>query len=228
MTPMGRLRSYGQYCGLAQALEIVGERWALLIVRDLVLGPKRFTDLRTGLPRIPTNVLSARLKELEAAGVVHRRTMPRPSAAVAYELTAYGSELEEVVLHLGRWGAKSLGDPKPEDIVTIDGEVLALRATFQEDAARGANARHQLQVAEVIVHAIVNDGTLTAGDGPLPDADLVMRTDALDGLKLLLSGDISATEAIASGLFTIEGPVAEFERFVELFGVGTQAVTAPA
>src|SRR5215207_6969550 len=96
-------RTFGQYCGLARALELVGERWALLVVRDLVLGPKRFTDLRRGLPRIPTNVLSARLRELEEAGVVRRRVLPRPASSVVYELTEYGRELDEVVLPLGRW-----------------------------------------------------------------------------------------------------------------------------
>ncbi len=102
-------RAYGQYCGLARAVELVGERWALLIVRDLLVGPKRFTDLRRGLPRIPTNILSARLKELERSGIVQRRVLPRPAAGVVYELTAYGGELEEVVLRLGRWGRNRSG-----------------------------------------------------------------------------------------------------------------------
>src|SRR5437588_11310339 len=134
-------RTYGQFCGLAHAMELVGERWALLVVRDLVLGPKRFGDLRRGLPRIPTNILSARLKELEAAGVVRRRLLPRPAAGVAYELTEYGRELEDVVLRLGLWGAKSLREPLPEDIVTTDSLVLALRATFRPEAARALRAR---------------------------------------------------------------------------------------
>ena len=103
---MGR-RTYGQSGGLAQALEIIGERWALLIVRDLLEGPRRFTDLRSGLPRIATNVLSARLKQLETAGVVRRRVLPRPDGSVVYELTDYGRELEDVVDSLARWGARS-------------------------------------------------------------------------------------------------------------------------
>ena len=100
-------RTYGQSGGLAQALEIIGERWALFIVRDLLAGPSRFTDLRSGLPRIATNVLSARLKQLEAAGVVRRRVLPRPDGSVVYELTDYGHELEDVVVSLDRWGARS-------------------------------------------------------------------------------------------------------------------------
>src|SRR5205823_2044256 len=101
-------RQYGQYCGLARALDLVGERWALLVIRDLLVGPRRFSDLRQGLPRIPTNVLADRLKELEEAGVVRRRALPRPAASVVYELTEYGWELEDSVLRLGLWGAKSL------------------------------------------------------------------------------------------------------------------------
>jgi DNA-binding HxlR family transcriptional regulator len=100
-------RNYGQSGGLAQALEIIGERWALLIVRDLLEGPRRFTDLRSGLPRIATNVLSARLKQLETAGVVRRRVLPRPDGSVVYELTEYGRELEDVVVSLDRWGTRS-------------------------------------------------------------------------------------------------------------------------
>src|SRR2546421_12497777 len=98
-------RSYQQFCGIARALDLAGERWALLVVRELVLGPKRFTDLRAGLPGIGSNVLAARLKELEQNGVVARRRLPPPAASAVYELTEYGRELEEVVLAFGRWGA---------------------------------------------------------------------------------------------------------------------------
>src|SRR5258708_22722673 len=103
------VRSYGQFCGLARALELVGERWALLIIRDLLVGPRRFTDLRQGLPRIPTNVLSDRLKELEQAGIVRRRVLPRPAASVVYELTEYRNLLQEPLMRLRVLGAQSLG-----------------------------------------------------------------------------------------------------------------------
>lgn len=225
---MPRLRSYGQYCGLAHALEIVGERWAMLIVRDLVLGPKRFTDLRTGLPRIPTNVLSARLKELENAGVVRRRTMPRPSAAVAYELTEYGAELEDILLRLGRWGASTLGAPGPEDIVTPDGEVLALRATFKPEGAVGVRAGYQVRIANVVVHALVDDGTLVAGEGPLPAPDLVLEMDEITTLKPLLTGEITPEEAVASGLVAMTGEMSEFKRFLTVFGVSPAAAPLPS
>src|SRR3982074_612318 len=153
-------RRYGQYRGLARALELVGERWALLIVRDLLVGPRRFTDLRHGLPRIPTNVLSGRLKELEQSGVVRRRVLPRPPGAVVSELPEYGSRLEDVVLRLGLWGAQSLGQPRPGEIMTADSMVLALRSTFVPEAANGLQVSYEFHLGEIVIHARVEDGTI--------------------------------------------------------------------
>src|SRR5215470_12122790 len=111
-------RDYKQYCGLARALELVGERWALLIIRDLAVHPRRYTDLLDGLPGIPTNVLSTRLKELEQAGVIERRVAPAPQRGILYALTSDGHDLEPAVHALGRWGASHLGDPRPGEPVT--------------------------------------------------------------------------------------------------------------
>ena len=210
-------RAYHQYCGIARAMELVGERWAMLVVRDLILGPKRFTELRQGLPRIPSNILSARLKELEESGIVRRRVLPRPASGVVYELTPYGAELEEVLLRFGRWGARSLGDPQPDDVVTGDSLVLALRATFEPDAAREVEVRYELSVGPVIIHAAVSDGVLEAAEGTLPDADL--RIDAGPLLKYLMSGEVSPADALASGGVRIEGDPALLDRFVELFRI---------
>ena len=219
-------RTYGQYCGLAYALELVGERWALLVVRDLILGPKRFTDLRRGLPRIPSNVLSARLKKLEQTGIVRRRLLPRPETGVVYELTEYGAELEDVVLRLGLWGAKSLAGPRPEDIVTADSLQLALRATFQPVAARRLRASYELHLGEIVVHARVAKGTLEVGEGPLADADLVLEP----GLELrpLLSGELSPDEANESGNVRVTGNRQLLQRFVEVFHIPASPATLPA
>ena len=210
-------RSYGQFCGLARALELVGERWALLIVRDLLVGPRRFTDLRQGLPRIPTNVLSERLKELEHAGVVRRRVLPRPAASVVYELTDYGSQLDDVVMRLGVWGAQSLGEPGPEEIITPDSMTMALRSTFRPEAARGLNVRYELRLGEIVLHARVANGRLTVGEGPLADADLIV--DAGPGIKALLAGDVTPSQAIDSGILRVTGDPALLERFAELFQI---------
>ena len=121
-------RDYGQYDGVTRALELVGERWAMLIVRDLLVGPRRYGELAAGLPRIPTNILAARLKELQAEGVIRRA--PR-SRVIIYELTPYGRELEPVVLALGAWGFKALGDPRDEQVITPDSMTISLRTAFR-------------------------------------------------------------------------------------------------
>jgi DNA-binding HxlR family transcriptional regulator len=210
-------RAYGQFCGLVRALEIVGERWALLIVRDLLVGPRRFTDLRQGLPKIPTNILSARLKELEEAGIVQRRVLPRPSGAVVYELTEYGGELEDVVLRLGRWGAKSMTEPGPDDIVTVDSMIMALRSTFRPEAAGDGDVGYELRLGPITIHARVSDGRLEVAEGELPGADLVIETGP--AIKALMAGEITADEAIAAGSVRLTGDPALLARFADTFRI---------
>ena len=208
-------RTYGQYCGLARALELVGERWALLVVRDLILGPKRFTELRQGLPKIPSNILSARLKELEQTGVVQRRLLPRPGAAVVYDLTDYGRELEPIVLHLGGWGARSLAEPRPDDTLNADSLCLALLATFRPDAARGLRATYEIRLGEVVVHARVEKGTVEVSRGPAAKPDLVIESDLTLGRLIL--GHLRPAEAAASGKVRFHGKRRLFERFGDAF-----------
>jgi DNA-binding HxlR family transcriptional regulator len=130
-------RSYNQYCAVARALDIVGERWTLLVVRELLTGPKRFKDLLEGLPGIGTNLLAARLKDLEGYGVVHRTTLPPPAGSKVYELTELGSSLELVVAALGRWGLEFLGAPDQEDDLRPVWAVVAVRSAVKQEAARG-------------------------------------------------------------------------------------------
>jgi DNA-binding HxlR family transcriptional regulator len=210
-------RAYGQYCGFARALEVVGERWALLVVRDLLVGPKRFTDLLRGLPGIPSNVLTTRLKELESAGVAQRRVLPRPSRAVVYELTEYGMELEPVVVELGRWGAKNLGDPRPDETITVDSLITALRTTFHPEAARGFRAGYELRVGEMVLHARVDDGRIQVAEGSLPDADLAI--DAGPGIRALMAGEVSPADAIENGIVRVTGDPTLLTRFAEIFRI---------
>jgi len=210
-------RAYGQFCGLARALELVGERWALLIVRDLLVGPKRFTDLRRGLPRIPTNVLATRLKELEHAAVVRRRVLPRPAGSVVYELTEHGAELEPAVFALGRWGIQTLGEPGPGDLLTVDSLIIALRATFDPEQARGLRVSYELRMGEIVVYALVEDGTLEVGRGELATADLGIETSA--AMPRLLTGELDPVTAVAQGAVRLTGPADLLTRFVELFHV---------
>jgi DNA-binding HxlR family transcriptional regulator len=220
-----KTRSYGKYCGLAHALDLVGERWALVLVSDLLRGPKRFTDLQRGQPRIPTNVLSARLKELEDAGVVRRRVLPRPATGVGYELTEYGSELEDIVLRLGLWGAQSMPEPRPEDIVTADSLLLGLRSTFRPEAARELQASYELRLGEIVVHARVDHGSLDVEEGPLAEADLVLETDM--SLHPLLTGELAPGEAIKSGSVRITGKRELLERFTDVFHIPPVPVALP-
>lgn len=136
-------RTYGDSCGIARALDVVGERWALLVARELLLGPKRFTDLRAGLPRIGPDMLAARLRELEEAGVVRRDTLPPPAASKVYELTEWGTELAPVLLALGRWGSRA-PLPGPAPPLGVDAAIVALQTTFDPEAAGWVEAVYEL------------------------------------------------------------------------------------
>ena len=206
-------RDYGQYGGVAQALELVGERWAMLIVRDLLVGPRRYGELAVGLPRIPSNILAARLKELQGAGIIRRA--PR-SRIIIYELTDYGRELEPVVLALGAWGFKSLGDPRDEQIVTPDSLTMDLRSAFRPDVAAllpaTVYAAH-LGPAELLIRV---DGTsldVTRGGGPV---DLSFATGA--GIHRLISGELTSDRAITTGAVEVlSGPSDLLGRFARTF-----------
>ena len=210
-------RTYGQFCGVARALELVGERWGLLVIRDLILGPKRFTELREGLPRIPASILSSRLNELEQAGVIRRRVLPSLDAAVVYELTEYGSDLEPILLQLGLWGARSLTEPAIGDVFTRDSAILSLYTTFRPDHATGIRASYELHYGPLTLHALIDDGILKVSEGAYPDANLVI--DARGNIKPLLSGEMSPREALAEGILTVTGDPALLELFVDLFHI---------
>ena len=215
-------REYGQFCALAHALDVVGGRWSLLIVRDLLTGPKRFKDLEDGLPGIPTNVLSARLKELEESGVVRRHLLPRPAKGVGYELTDYGRELEEPLVKLGLWGAKSLG-PAPEgQPVSVDGLALALRGAFRPDAAAGLTRTYELVLDGRPLRISVDDGRLsiTADAGP---AELGLATTPAVLVGLLV-GQTRFEDAIASDQLAVTGSKAEARRFFKVFQLSYQSV----
>lgn len=215
-------RSYGQFCGLSRAFEVVGERWAMHIIRDLLVSPKSATDLQRGLPRIPADVLTTRLDELERAGVIRRSTSPLLDDAGVYELTEWGNELEEIILRLSRWGARLLGEPGPEDIVTPDSLIMSLRSAFQPAAAAGMHVTYELRVPGIVIHARVDDGAIMAGEGEMPGADLVMETAR--GLKPLMTGEMTAAEAIESGMITITGDAQLLARFAEMFHLPPSAM----
>lgn len=212
-----KTRVYGQFCGFARALEIVGERWALMIVRDLLVGPKRFSDVLRGLPGIPTNVLTARLKELEEAQLVRRRVLPRPAGSIVYELTERGQELQDTVTALGRWGAKLLDAPRPHEVVTNDSIAMALKTTFRPEAAAKMNAVYELRMGPVIVNAHVKDGTINVNVGAAEKPDVVI--EAGPALKDVMARIVTPREAIKSGAVQVRGDKKLFDRFPEIFRI---------
>jgi DNA-binding HxlR family transcriptional regulator len=168
-------RTYGDRCGIARALDVVGERWALLVVRELLLGPKRFTDLRAGLPHVGPDVLAQRLRDLEASGVVRRDKLPPPAASRVYELTQRGRELEPVVLALGRWGSR---EPSAEGAeMGPDSAMLALKTMFDPAAAAGLTARYEIRLGEHRYDVRVADGRLDIARDSADGADAVIETE---------------------------------------------------
>jgi DNA-binding HxlR family transcriptional regulator len=218
-------KDYEQYCPLAHALGVVGERWTLLIVRDLLHGPKRYTDLAEGLPGIGTNVLASRLRDLEKFGIVRKRKLPPPAASTVYELTEYGLELEEVMCALARWGARSLGPPGPEDELYPEWGVNALPALFNAEAARGLTETYVFSVGSDLFTARIDEGRLHASVGAAEDADLRVETD-MDTFFGLASGDLSPREAVATGRAKIDGDPTGLERCFNVLSLAPRQAAA--
>jgi len=209
-------RAYEQICGLARGLDIIGERWSLLIARELLLGPKRFTDLLDGLPGIPPSLLSQRLKELQSTGIVSKAFLPPPAASSVYQLTDAGKALENILYALGRWGAQFGRKSRLSDAVRPEWILFALRSLFRPEAAAGAQASYELRLPEGVFHATVDDGVLTAGMGPGQTPQLVLTSDR-PTIMAVLTGRLAAKDAVRQGKVQIQGERKLFERFVEMF-----------
>jgi DNA-binding HxlR family transcriptional regulator len=211
------VRTYGDSCGIARGLDRIGERWALLIVRELLLGPKRFTDLRDGLPRVSPDVLAQRLRELEQAGVVRRRKLPPPAGARVYELTEWGYELEPVLVALGRWGSRAAQARSPSGL-SPDALAVALMSMFDADAAAGLDHSYHLRLGEHGFSVRVADGSLQVArdDAPPPGAALTIEADPA-ALTAVLWHGLPAREAIAAGALHVQGRRQELARFLKLF-----------
>jgi DNA-binding HxlR family transcriptional regulator len=207
-------REYGQYCGLARALDLVGSRWSLLIVRELLDGPRRFSDLEQRLEGIPTNILSTRLRELEDGGVIERTLQPRPFGAVVYGLTPYGKALEKSLLTLGLWGAQSLGRPPEGFTPCLNSLTFPLRAMFQ-DHTRGEH-RFQLRSGDERLNVFVKDGQVRFPADSTAEPAVVLEL-APDVLLAILKGFESARSALAEGRLKIEGSEDEAFGFFEIF-----------
>jgi DNA-binding HxlR family transcriptional regulator len=208
-------RSYDDGCAAAHALDLVGERWALLVVRELLLGPKRFTDLRAGLPGTSPNVLAQRLRELERAGIVRRRKLPPPAASRIYELTEWGKDLEPVIISLGRWGVRSPSKPRDAEL-SVDSLILSFRTMFDPHAADGLRASYELRLGEESFRAVVDEGRFEIERGVADRPDATVETDA-GTLAALVYEDRHLAEALRSGDVRIEGDREVVARFLSLF-----------
>jgi DNA-binding HxlR family transcriptional regulator len=195
-------RRYDDPCGVARALDVIGERWALLVVRELLLGPKRFRDLTRGLPTASPNVLSQRLRELEGAGVLRRCQCGPPASVRAYELTERGRELEPVLVALGGWGRALAMTTSAE--LSPDALVLALRTTFRPEAAAGLLAWIELRTGGDRFALAVADGRLELGRGGVDDSDAVLEADVGVLREVALQGR-PLDEALAAGTLTVTG-----------------------
>jgi DNA-binding HxlR family transcriptional regulator len=208
-------RTYGDRCGVARALDIVGERWALLVVRELLLGPKRFTDLRAGLPHVGPDVLAQRLRELEASGLVRRGTLPPPAGSRIYELTERGHQLEPVVLALGRFGSIA-PLPPGEAQIGVDAVVIALKTLFAPDAANGLTASYELRFGEQHFRLRVADARLDVARGSASDPDATIETDP-ETLAAILWHGRELDAARRSGDAVIAGDEQAVTRLLGLF-----------
>ncbi|HZF91841.1 winged helix-turn-helix transcriptional regulator [Streptomyces sp.] len=193
-------RSYDQYCSAARALDVVGDRWTLLIVRELLAGPRRYTDLHADLPGVSTDVLASRLKDMERDGLTSRRRLPPPGAAHVYELTSRGRRLLPVLQALGAWGQDELGERRPTDAVRAHWFALPLLRALE-----GQGIVHvRLEEGEFHLFAGAEDGPVY-GDGPAPaepDARLVLDTDACTAIA---RGELSLADAVRDGRVTVTG-----------------------
>jgi DNA-binding HxlR family transcriptional regulator len=208
-------RTYGDRCGIARALDIVGERWALLVVRELLLGPKRFTDLRSGLPHVSPDVLSQRLRELEESGIVRRGKLPPPAGSRIYELTERGHELEPVVLELGRFGSVA-PFPPGEAQIGVDALAIALKTLFAPDAADGLDATYELRLGEDRFRVAIAGGLLDIVRGSAEAPDATIESDPGTLATVLWHGRKPA-EARRSGDLTISGSEQAAKRFLASF-----------
>jgi len=209
-------RTYGDACRFAHALDLVGERWALLVVRELLLGPKRFTDLRAGLPHASPNILAERLRGLEEGAVVRKRKLPPPAGSSVYELTEWGRELEPIVTKLGAWGARSPIPPEHRAI-GVDSIVLALGSLFDPEAAGDLRASYELRVGGDSFRVDVAGGEVHLARDAVDAPEARLRVPDPATMAAVLTGQMAVDEAIASGALEIEGSKQAAKRFLRLF-----------
>ncbi|KAB2352218.1 winged helix-turn-helix transcriptional regulator [Actinomadura rudentiformis] len=211
---MSGMRSYGDPCGVARGLDVIGERWALLVVRDLLLGPKRFNDLHAGLPGVSPNVLTQRLRDLTEHGVVQRRDLPPPARVRLYELTDWGRDLEPLLLHLGRWGSQT--PTTPDGLLGIDSILLSIKAAFDPANAAESSGLYELRIdADTYVIEDTADSLRISRDTAPNPPDATLTTN-LDTLRAIYDHQITLATALDSGSLHLDGNEAAKQRLTSL------------
>lgn len=212
-------RSYNQYCGLAYALDVVGERWTLLIVRELIAGPRRFKDLMDGLPGISTNLLAERLKSLEQQGILSRRVLPPPAGSTVYELTALGRGLERTLLELGKWGSQFVPHSmEGATVLRLGSYALTIKTFFRPERALELDETYALHIDNEILQVRIKDAEIHVQQGETGAAGAAFYTD-LPTYLALLSGQMPPDEAISRGLVRVEGDPGALRRFLDICGM---------
>lgn len=209
-------RSYNQYCAVARGLDVIGDRWTLLLVRELLLGPKRYGDLLAASPGIGTNLLADRLREMETHGLVERATLPPPAGSTVYRLTGEGAELETVVRAIGRWGACCMGPRRTDEHLSPGAYFIAIRERFRPERAAGLREGYEFRVDGRVFEVRVDEGTCTTSEGSAngPAAVFTMSAEALNQVFL---GEVTAAQAIAEGIVQVAGDPGALARFQEVF-----------
>lgn len=222
-------RSYNQFCALAYALDRIGERWTLLIIRELLAGPRRFTDLMDGLPGVSSNLLTERLKGMEQQGILCRRVLPPPAGSTVYELTPVGRALENAVRELGKWGSQFL-PPSLEGVAepSVGAMALAIQTFFHPEQAQGINETYELHLGDEVLQVQVQAGALLVRQGQGLKPDVVFHTE-MPVYMGLFAGQIDPGVAVSAGLIRIEGDPEALSRFLAISGVtGPEIVCLPA
>lgn len=212
-------RWYDDACGTAFALELIGERWALLIVREMMFGPRRFTDLRSGLPAISAKILTERLESLERAGVVQRRQLPPPAAIQVYELTTWGYRADTAIMELGRWAACS-PDHNPTLPLSAASLMLSFRTMFDQVRAKDLALEAAIRIGPDWFHVAVGSGSLKIERRQPDDPDFVMTAPVASVIAAAAYGKANLAELVDLGL-TVTGGESAVQRFIDLFHLPT-------
>ena len=200
------MRGYNEYCGLSCALDMIGERWTILVIRELMTGPKRYTDLAENLPGVGTSLLAKRLKALEDEGIIRKRTLPPPAASTVYELSDIGSELSDALMPLTQWGLRHALPPEPRktDHIRATWSLLPF-VRMPEEALVGIDASYRIEVSGDVATLLIHDSRaeVLVGDAvESPDVSVAVEPSVISGIG---TGRLTAAEAVASGRITVEG-----------------------